>query len=202
MYLHVIEACYELYLDVPPGSLPTLDVRAGDLNVLSLQIATSVGKVSGPYTFKIEGAFTVENIALTDWLTDLALDNFNLEIRGKSKSSNLIRRVVLIGALLHLLCSTDAVPEQAVTTIHEVLCDNAYDQQSLGLHFQYLVFCHLKQTLERVLDDIRSEELVVLSHAERENLFAVTAILRQETRHFRRNLEVAILWRTGLVRIH
>jgi len=189
-----------LYADAPYKSLPTLDVDGKDFYTLIVYVTPSAGTKSEPYTFDITGPFTIENDPLVASLVRLAVENFAITVHGIGESAGLIHDAVLAGALLHFICSTVLITEQASTTINGFDCDNLHEQQSLGIHLRYLAICLFKQTVDHILSDICIGDWFKLSERNRQDMFTAMAVLQSEMRYFSRNLDKGNLSRAGHVR--
>jgi hypothetical protein len=195
------EAQEILYADAPYKSLPTLDVDGNDFHTLVVCVTPLAGTRSEPYSFYIAGPFTIENDPLVAWLTRLAVENFAVAIHGIGESADLIHEAIVAGALLHFICSTVLITEQASTTIDGFDCDNLYEQESLGIHLKYLAICLLKRTVDHILTDICIGDWFKLPERNKQAIFTGVAVLQSEMRYFSRNLDKGTLSRTGHVRI-
>lgn len=138
------------------------------------------GYVSINYQIVIEEKFGIYNPMVINWIISLVMENLTAGYHGTDKSSEVIFNAVFTGGLLHLLRSVMASTEQVVSTIDKLECDNEYEQHSLGVHFQWLVFQLICRGLDHALSVLEDGHGPLEYTADASDLFTSVSILYRE----------------------
>lgn len=165
------------------------DVNTLDLDIRSAIISPELPQASLPnvdVSLAFEGPFTLDNVD-TSSLNCAILQRFSANLRAKYGDSVLISTAVLIGSLLHVLCSTAEIKSQIRTFRNGSPAANVFTEENLSLDLRRLLATKIGKSIDTVMHTFRTTSQV-------ENYYslcayAAAAILHFEVDYFVRSLE-------------